>query len=131
MSLAGTPVSSIRTIAPRRTRPIAVLAHAAMTMALAAHAAGAHAQLSGPAALIDQQHCLFCHTNGAPFLAPSFHQIAERYRNTPDAGTMLEQKLRLGGKAHWGDTAMPPSAERSVPLSERDARTLVQWVLSQ
>ncbi|WP_233807866.1 c-type cytochrome [Paraburkholderia sp. HP33-1] len=84
-----------------------------------------------PSALVDQQHCMFCHTRDAPFLAPSFQQIAEHYRNVPDAQTMLEQKLRLGGKAHWGDTPMPPAVERGGPLSAGDAHTLVQWVLSQ
>ncbi|RZF29795.1 cytochrome C [Paraburkholderia sp. UYCP14C] len=86
---------------------------------------------SEPSALVDQQHCMFCHTRDAPFLAPSFLQIAERYRNVPDAQSMLEQKLRLGGKAHWGDMPMPPAAERGGPLSPQDAHTLVQWVLSQ
>jgi cytochrome c551/c552 len=40
-----------------------------------------------PAALVDQQHCMFCHTADVPFLAPSFHAIAERYRGTPHAET--------------------------------------------
>ena len=90
----------------------------------------AHAQ-SEPTALIDQQHCMFCHTVDAPFLAPSFQQIAERYRNVPDASVMLEQKLRVGGTAHWGDISMPLPAERGGPLSPEDAHTLVQWVLTQ
>lgn len=94
--------------------------------------AGSSAQAgTEPTALVDQQHCMFCHTRDAPFLAPSFQQIAERYRNVPDAQAMLEHKLRLGGKAHWGDMAMPLPAERGGPLSAEDARTLVQWVLSQ
>lgn len=84
-----------------------------------------------PTALVDQQHCMFCHTSDAPFLAPSFQQIAERYRNDPNAQFMLEHKLRLGGKAHWGDMPMPPAADRGGPLSAQDAHTLVQWVLSQ
>ncbi|NML31888.1 c-type cytochrome [Paraburkholderia antibiotica] len=84
-----------------------------------------------PTALVDQQHCMFCHTRDAPFLAPSFQQIAEHYRNAPNAQTMLEHKLRLGGKAHWGDTPMPPAVERGGPLSAEEAHTLVQWVLSQ
>ena len=74
---------------------------------------------------------MFCHTSDAPFLAPSFHQIAERYRDNPDAHIMLEEKLRHGGKAHWGDMAMPLAADRGGPLSAKDARTLVRWVLSQ
>jgi cytochrome c551/c552 len=90
----------------------------------------AHAETE-PTALVDQQHCMFCHTRDAPFLAPSFQQIAERYRNVPDAQFMLEHKLRLGGKAHWGDMAMPLPPDRGGPLSAEDAHTLVQWVLSQ
>jgi cytochrome c len=83
-----------------------------------------------PEALVDQHHCMFCHTVESPFLAPSFQQIAQRYRDVPKASIMLEQKLRLGGRAHWGDTAMPLAAERGGPISSEDAHTLVQWVLS-
>lgn len=92
---------------------------------------GVYAQLPEPTALVDQQHCMFCHTSDAPFLAPSFHQIAERYRDMPNAHVMLEEKLRHGGKTHWGDMAMPLAADRGGPLSAEDARTLVRWVLSQ
>jgi cytochrome c len=83
-----------------------------------------------PTSLVDQQHCMFCHTDNAAFLAPSFQQIAERYRDVPNAASMLEHKLRMGGRAHWGDTPMPLAAERGGPLSAEDAHTLVQWVLS-
>jgi cytochrome c len=92
----------------------------------------ARAQRSEPTALVDQQHCMFCHTSDAPFLAPAFHQIAERYRDNPDAIRMLEHKLRVGGRAHWGDMPMPVSAERGgPPLSAEDAHRLIQWVMSQ
>jgi cytochrome c551/c552 len=84
---------------------------------------------SEPSALIDQQHCMFCHTNDAPFLAPSFQQIASRYRDDPQAQAMLEHKLRAGGRAHWGDMAMPMPAERGGALSPEDAHVLVEWVL--
>ncbi|GAB7524591.1 c-type cytochrome [Paraburkholderia sp. 2C] len=98
----------------------------------AAVSSGALAQRNEPTELVDQQHCMFCHTSDAPFLAPSFHQIAERYRGKPDATLMLERKLRVGGRAHWGDMPMPVSAERGgPPLSAEDARTLIQWVMSQ
>jgi cytochrome c len=94
-------------------------------------AASAFAQPSEPTDLINQQHCMFCHTVDAPFLAPSFRQIADRYRDKPHASDMLEQKLRVGGKAHWGDTPMPLPGDRGGPLTPDDARTLVAWVLSQ
>lgn len=84
-----------------------------------------------PTDLINRQHCMFCHTVDAPFLAPSFHQIAERYRRKPYAADRLAEKLRVGGKAHWGDTPMPPAADRGGPLSPDEANTLVDWVLRQ
>jgi cytochrome c551/c552 len=108
-----------------------ILLHAAAVFAVALYAVAAHAQLPEPTRLVDQQHCMFCHTSDAPFLAPSFHQIAERYRDKPNASGMLEEKLRHGGKAHWGDMAMPLPDDRGGPLSAEDAHTLVQWVLSQ
>lgn len=103
----------------------------AALVCFAATSGAALAQRPEPTALIDQQHCMFCHTVDAPFLAPSFRQIAERYRSEPGARVMLEHKLVKGGKAHWGDMSMPPAAERGGPLSEEDAHTLVEWVLDQ
>lgn len=91
----------------------------------------ADARVDEPTELVNQQHCMFCHTSDAPFLAPSFRQIADRYRDVPDAKAMLEIKLRKGGRAHWGDTPMPLPSERGGPLSAEDAHTLVEWVMSQ
>ncbi len=116
---------------PGRLRSSTTLVRAVAALAVSMPVAGAVAQPPEPSNLIDQQHCMFCHTSDAPFLAPSFHQIAERYRDTPNASTMLEEKLRHGGKAHWGDMSMPLPDDRGGPLSAEDARTLVQWVLSQ
>lgn len=103
----------------------------AALVSCATSAGGVLAQPPEPTALIDQQHCMFCHTVDQPFLAPSFRQIADRYRDQPQAHIMLEAKLAHGGKAHWGNMSMPPPSERGGPLSPEDAHTLVQWVLSQ
>ncbi|BCQ28954.1 c-type cytochrome (plasmid) [Caballeronia sp. NK8] len=84
-----------------------------------------------PSRLVDEQRCMFCHTVDTPFRAPSFQQIADRYRDVPGAGDMLERKLRQGGEAHWGKKPMPSAAGRGGgPLSREDAHELVQWVLS-
>jgi cytochrome c len=123
------PVYAAPSSGATHTRAILVRIMAAFALVLAA--GSTYAQVPEPTELIDQQHCMFCHTMDAPFLAPSFQQIADRYRNTPNAHIMLEQKLRRGGKAHWGDMAMPLAEDRGGPLSAEDARTLVQWVLSQ
>lgn len=85
-----------------------------------------------PSGLVDAQRCMFCHKVDTPFRAPSFQQIAARYRDVPGASDVLEKKLRQGGEAHWGKIAMPSAAGRGGgPLSREDAHELVQWVLSQ
>ncbi|MCP3710055.1 cytochrome C [Paraburkholderia sp. CNPSo 3274] len=131
MPRTPTPVARVLVVPSFRDWVSKILFHAAAVCALALYTIAAHAQLAEPTELVDQQHCMFCHTSDAPFLAPSFHQIAERYRDKPNASTLLEDKLRHGGKAHWGDMAMPLPDDRGGPLSAEDARTLVQWVLSQ
>jgi cytochrome c len=131
MSCKSNPGTCTRPLSPRHRRASVVLVRAAAALVVAVRAASAFAELPEPTELVDQQHCMFCHTSDAPFLAPSFHQIAERYRDTPNASVMLEDKLRHGGKAHWGDMSMPLPEDRGGPLSAEDARTLVQWVLSQ
>ncbi|MCX4144295.1 MULTISPECIES: c-type cytochrome [Paraburkholderia] len=90
---------------------------------------GALAQ-SAVAGLIEQQHCMFCHTTEGADLAPSFPKIAQRYRTSPGASVMLEKKLLAGGKPHWGDITMP-EADPVPPLSSDDAHVLIQWVLHQ
>jgi cytochrome c len=81
-------------------------------------------------ALVDEQHCMFCHTIEAPHLALSFPQIAVLYRKVPGASSVLAQKASLEGAAHWGDITMPVS-DRVEPLSPQDAQTVAQWLLIQ
>lgn len=131
MACKPIPAAFARLRLPGRSRAGTILMRAAAVLAVSLQAASALAQLPEPTELVDQQHCMFCHTPDAPFFAPSFHQIAERYRDKPNASTMLVEKLRHGGKAHWGDMSMPLPEDRGGPLSAEDARTLVQWVLSQ
>jgi len=64
---------------------------------------------------------MFRHTGDAPSLAPSFRPITEHYGHTPDAAPMLEQKLRVGGRAPWGDISM-----RRPDFARRCARA-PQW----
>ncbi|EIM96158.1 putative cytochrome c552 [Paraburkholderia hospita] len=82
---------------------------------------------SDVAGLIDQQHCMYCHTTEGANLAPSFPQIARRDRTVPGASVMLAKKVRNDGKAHCGDITMP-DADRVAPLSPEKADMVVQWV---
>ncbi|WP_418230187.1 c-type cytochrome [Burkholderia mayonis] len=91
----------------------------------------ARARVREPTELVDPRHCMFCHAPNVRFLAPSLHQIAERYRDVPNAAGMLDQKLRRGGRARWGDAPVPTAPERGGPHSSEHAHTLAQWVMSQ
>ncbi|NPT39902.1 cytochrome C [Paraburkholderia sp. 1N] len=81
-------------------------------------------------ALVDQQHCMYCHTAEPPYLAPSFPQIAKHYRRMPGTPSALEQKLSIEGPTHWGDITMPIS-DRVDSLSPEDAHTVARWMLNQ
>jgi cytochrome c551/c552 len=92
---------------------------------------GAAGAATEPTELVNAQHCMACHMIDKPFLAPSFEQIANRYRHDPLAMPMLVDKLRNGGPPHWGDMPMPASVDRGGPLTDAQARVLVHWVLDR
>lgn len=76
--------------------------------------------------LAQKSNCLACHTVDKKVLGPAYKDIAAKYENTPENVTMLVEKVRNGGSGNWGQIPMPPN-----PLvSEEDAKTLVEWVLS-
>jgi cytochrome c len=102
----------------------------ALVVSIGLAAAGHACAQSNVAVLIDDQHCMFCHTTNGANLAPSFPQIADRYRKVAGADVMLAKKLAIQGKAHWGDITMP-DADRVQPLSSEQAKLVAQWVLSQ
>lgn len=69
-----------------------------------------------------------------PPVAPAFRDVAQKYRQRPDATQRLTATI-LGGsnpfESHWkyqvSGLAMPPNR---LAVSEPDARKLVQWILS-
>ena len=99
-------------------------------------AAFLHTPLSTANELLTQSHgCVECHGSvAAPTTmnVPSFKEIAEKYRNEPNARSSLIQVVSNGGKGNWtkltGGIPMPPYSPR---LSESEIALLVDWVLSQ
>lgn len=57
---------------------------------------------------------------------PSYKDIADRYRQDPDAVRVLYEKVKQGGAGVWGPSPMP--SYRAV-RDEHVAR-LVEWILS-
>lgn len=76
--------------------------------------------------LAQKNNCLACHTVDKKVLGPAYKDIAAKYENTPENVEMLTDKVRSGGSGNWGQIPMPPNPM----VSEEDAKTLVEWVLS-
>jgi len=76
--------------------------------------------------LAGKSNCLACHTVDKKVLGPAFKDIAAKYKDDATAAEMLVDKVKSGGTGNWGQVPMPPNPM----LSDEDAKTLVDWVLS-
>ena len=74
--------------------------------------------------LLGASGCTGCHAPDRRVVGPAFREIAAKYR--PEDRERLAMKVRQGSQGVWGNGPMPPNA-----LSDADARTLVDWILSQ
>ena len=101
-------------------------------LALALAAALPSAQAS--AGLAEQKQCVQCHHAGQPRAAPSFQEIAQKYKGQKDGVATMEAVIRRGSRStggpHWGQATMPDTAERPE-VSTAEARTLAKWIASQ
>jgi cytochrome c len=99
----------------------------AMTAALAALGFAAGAQAQGAAKLAQSKGCLACHQVDKKLVGPAYKDVAAKYRTDKTAQAKLVKKVREGGQGVWGPVPMPPNST----VSEKEAETLVKWVLSQ
>jgi len=76
--------------------------------------------------LAKTNNCLVCHTVDNKIVGPSYKEVAAKYKEDDSAADMLVAKVMKGGSGNWGEIPMPPNPT----ISEEDARTLVEWVLS-
>jgi cytochrome c len=101
-----------------------------MTVGLAMLAALSPSQADEVPELAKTKECMTCHAVDQPLAkAPSFKEIAKKYRGVANADTMLAQKVKVGGVGHWGPSPMPGAGAR-VEISDEEAKSLVAWVLS-
>nr|WP_281721025.1 c-type cytochrome [Nitrosomonas nitrosa] len=74
--------------------------------------------------------CFECHGADRAIKSPTFQDIADKYRNDPDARAALIKTVKHGGKGNWtavtGGAPMPPYSPR---LSDKEIAQLVDWVL--
>jgi cytochrome c len=91
--------------------------------------------------LATDRGCMACHTleaaprraDGLPPIAPSWLDVARKYRDDPQAHQRLLRTVLEGSNPqarHWvgkvSNMAMPPNAGA---VNEADARALVNWLL--
>ena len=93
-------------------------------LALASTSAFASADLA------QKKNCMSCHTVDQKRVGPAFKEVAAKYAGQKDALDKLSQKVLKGGSGNWGAIFMPAMKDANPPVSEAEAKQLVQWVLS-
>tara|TARA_R110002110_G_C13470525_1_gene720941 strand:+ start:54886 stop:55530 length:645 start_codon:yes stop_codon:yes gene_type:complete len=77
--------------------------------------------------LLTANACLGCHAIDTKLVGPGFKEVAERYRDEPDALATLAASIGKGGSGKWGNMAMPPMPG----LSDAEREMLAAFILSQ
>lgn len=94
--------------------------------------AGPDARLAGldmkhpGAALLAEAVCLSCHQTQVQSVGPRYADVADRYRENPDAVKILTEKIEKGGVGAWGKVPMPPHPQ----YSEEQLSQMVDAILS-
>jgi cytochrome c len=101
---------------------VAFAASAGLVLACSANAAPDAAKAKG---LAQSKNCFACHAVDKKLVGPAFQEVAKKYKGNGDAEAALIKKVIGGGGGVWGTIPMPPN-----PVSQDEAKTLVEWVLS-
>ena len=113
MVLSAKPAQADAPQQPTSTAPVAGVAEVPQTSSLAGQA------------LVQASDCLRCHGMDRRYVGPSFRQIADRYREQPDAANYLARKIREGSVGVWGRTVMPRHPQVTEAQSSDIARGLL------
>lgn len=118
---------------------LALLAFLAITVAEGARPQSSQAERMGR--LAGERGCTVCHreanaardSDEALPLAPSWGEIAKRYRNRAGAREHLT-RIVIGGadgtQRHWKDRLEFNRMEANPKLTREEARALVRWILA-
>lgn len=81
-------------------------------------------------ALAKRSGCLACHKLERKLVGPGWNDVAQRYKNDPDARTKLIEKVSRGGGGNWtevtGGKRMPPYGQKVAP---ENIVTLAEFIL--
>ncbi|MFZ2628622.1 MAG: c-type cytochrome [Rugosibacter sp.] len=86
--------------------------------------------------LAKEKQCLSCHAVDKTLFAPSFRDIAKKYKKASAGmeGALITQIISgtaTSGGYHWGTMKMPPSNGPRPAVSIIEANELLDWILSQ
>jgi len=113
----------------RRTRTnvwVASLAAGAIGLILA-QAAAAGVDKAKAEKLANDRGCLACHNINKKVIGPAYKDVTKKYKGNPGAEAVLVKKVINGGGGVWGPIPMPPNKGK---LTDAEAKTLVEWILS-
>lgn len=82
--------------------------------------------LPPPTTLAMQKNCIACHNATGNMVGPSWHAIADKYKNDAGAAERLSAKVLNGGTGSFGAVVMPPQSSKLTP---DEARYMVDWLL--
>ena len=77
-------------------------------------------------ALAQKNACTACHAVDKKVLGPAYQDVVKKYAAQKDAAAQLSDSIRKGGAGKWGPVPMPAQPS----LSEADAKTLAEWILT-
>ncbi len=77
-------------------------------------------------ALFTKNNCAACHAADMRLVGPSIKDVAQKYKDQPDALAMLAGKVKNGGAGAWGAIPMPPHPQ----VSDQDIDLMVKWMVS-
>jgi len=79
--------------------------------------------------LARRSNCMMCHQESGTNAigAPSFQQVADRYRMNPSPPGELESRIYLGSSGAWGDVPMPPNPQANAYTLS----IILPWILNR
>jgi len=75
--------------------------------------------------LVAQSNCLTCHKVDEKLIGPAYREVANKYENNEANIKMLAEKVIKGGTGVWGQVAMAPHPEVTLP----NAEAMVKYIL--
>ena len=76
-------------------------------------------------ALFKSKPCAACHNVDMKMVGPALKDVAAKYAGQEGAAALLAGHIKNGSSGVWGPIPMPPN-----PVTEEEALTLAEWVLS-